>query len=201
MVEYVVPVPARDRAAVPLLTQARGTWVTSSVLALKKRGHFERYIAQLQPEDHDALVFAVAASWMPVDLVLRHYEACDRLALPPDELFAIGSDVTTRVHASSLALGRSVASATGVTPWTILERLDRAWARVAVGGGVAVAKLGPKEARVEILGFQFARIRYNRIATRGIVHGLVAVLAQSAWVHEIEPLCTSTALGFKVQWA
>jgi hypothetical protein len=199
-VEYVVPIPGGDRGAVPLMTECRGTWVTSSILALRKRELFVRYTELLAPTDHDPLVYATPSSWMPVDLVMRHYEACDKLDLTVEELLSIGVDVTERVNASSLALGRNVASATGVTPWTILGRLDKGWARIAVGGAVAVAKLGPKEARVEVLGFPFARIYYNRIATRGILRGLLTLVCQTVWVQEIEALCGSRQLAFRIQW-
>ncbi len=200
-VEYVVPPPAGAPKDVPISSQFRSTWVTGSVLALKNRGHFERYLTFLPPADHDPIVFAIPQSWMPASLMVRHYEACEKLELPDEEILTLGADVTKRVHAASLALGRSIASATGLTPWTILERMDKLWGRVTIGGGVGVAKLGPKEARVEIYGFPVAHLRYNRVGTRGILHGSLAMLCQSIWVHEVRSMCTATSLGFRVQWA
>ena len=182
------------------MTEFRGTWLTTSVRALGKRGLMDRYTSFLAPADRDLILYCDAVSWIPADLVVRHYEACDRLQLSVGELLAIGSEVTERVHGPSLALGRSIATASGVTPWTILGRVDKLWRRVMQGGGVAVAKVGPKEARVELLGFPVAHIHYNRIATRGIIRALVGVLCSRVWVHEVQSLCTRTTLGYRAQW-
>jgi hypothetical protein len=119
---------------------------------------------------------------------------------PPKTALDIGTDVTQRVHASALALGRSVAMATGLTPWTILSRVDKLWARATVGGAVTVEKLGPKEARIEVIGFPVSHIPYNRVATRGIVRGFLLLLGSSVWAHEVPALCTSTTLGYRLQW-
>ena len=184
-----------------MATSFRSTWVTSSIAALQRRGFFERYAGLIAEADRLEILGCAPASWLPAALVVRHYEACERLSLPNETLLEIGADVTQRVHAPALALGRSVATASGVTPWTILGKFDRLWARVSAGGALAVAKLGPKEARVEVLSVPIAHLRYNRVATRGILLGIVSLFCKSAWVHEITPLCTRTTLGYRVQWA
>jgi hypothetical protein len=198
--EYVLPLLV-PRSSVHEVSVFRSTWVTSSIQALQKRGIYGAYAAQLAPADLQAIAYCAPASWLDAQLVVRHYEACDRLALPTDTLLEIGADVTQRVHASALALGRSVAAASNMTPWTILHRFDKLWARVAVGGAVGVAKLGPKEARVELLGFPVAKIRYNRVATRGILRGMVGLFCNSVWVHELPALCSQSTLGYRIQWA
>jgi len=198
--EYVIPFVA-PRSSVHEVTLFRSTWVTSSIQALQKRSIYRAYTVQIAPADLEAITYCAPASWLDASLVVRHYEACDRLALPNDTVLEIGADVTQRVHASALALGRSVAAASNMTPWTILNRFDKLWARVAVGGAVAVAKLGPKEARVELLGFPVAGIRYNRVGTRGILRGMVGLFCNAVWVHELSALCTPTTLGYRIQWA
>jgi hypothetical protein len=182
------------------VTHFRGTWLTSSVQALRKRDLFDRYVALVAPADRDPIVYCAAVSWVPTELVVRHYDACEQLALPTETLLEIGTEVTQRVHASSLALGRSVANASGVTPWSILGRVDKLWSRAVMGGAVGVAKTGPKDARVELLGFPVSHLRYNRIATRGIIHGMIALFASSVWVSEIAQLCTPTSLAYRAQW-
>ncbi len=183
-----------------MVSQFRSTWVTSSIRALQTRGLLDQYSSVLAPEHRDAILYCVPGSWIPASLVVTHYEACEKLELSTTTLLEIGGDVTRRVHGPALALGRNVASAGGVTPWTILGRLDKLWTRATVGGAVGVAKLGPKQARVEVVGFPLAHLRYNRVGTRGIVHGVVQLFCTSAFVHEVTPLCTKTTLGFRVQW-
>ncbi len=198
--EYVLPPPS-ERTRIPHVTELRSTWVTGSIRALQTRGLLDRYTEHLSVKDRTALVYCVPGSWLSAALVMRHYEACDRLALSTATLLEVGSEVTRRIHGPALALGRSVASASGVTPWTILGRLDKLWGRVTKGGAVVVARLGPKEARVEVIGLPVARLRYNRIATAGIVRGVVQLFCRSTWVHELPAICTSTTLGYNLQWA
>ncbi len=198
--EYVLALTA-PRESIPLVSLFRSTWITSSIQALKKRGVYDQYTSLISAADRDAILYCSPASWLDAALVVRHYEACDRLQLSTETVLDIGADVTRRAQAPSLALGRSIATAASVTPWTILTRMDKLWTRGAVGGGIAVAKLGPKEARVEIFGFPVAHIRYNRVATRGILRGVVAAFCSAAWVHEVASLCARTTLGYRVQWA
>jgi hypothetical protein len=198
--EEIIPIrvpPSR----VPTVSRFRSTWLTSSVLSLQKRGLIERYLTFLPKEDHAAVLYAPPASWIETALVVRHYEACDSLKLPTVTLLEIGRDVVQRFHASSLAVARGFAAAAGMTPWTILRRLDALWSRAMVGGAVGVTKLGPKEARIELLGFPVSHIEYNRIATRGIIHGLVELFCTKVWVHEMSRMCSRLTLGYRVQWA
>jgi hypothetical protein len=190
--------PKLPRHAVPVVSSFRSTWVASSVLALRGNGLIERYTAQLAPDDRPLLLYAVAGSWLPADLVVRHYEACDRLGLEESSIFENGAAVTKHVHGSTLT---RVARAVGVTPWTLFAQLDRLWDRVMLGGAVAVGKVGPKEARVELLGFPLAHIRYNRIATRGILHALCTEFCRRVFVREEPAFCTRTTLGYRLQWA
>lgn len=200
MTDYVLPPPAERRHIAPV-SEFRSTWVTGSIRALETRGLLERYSERLSLSDREALVYCIPGSWLSAPLVVTHYEACDRLALSNATLLEIGSEVTRRIHGPALALGRSVASASGVTPWTILGRLDKLWGRVTRGGAVVVARLGPKEAHVEAIGLPVAHLRYNRIAMAGILRGVVQLFCRSVWVHEVPELCTPTALGYRIQWA
>ena len=198
--EYILPLQV-PRSNVPIVTLYRSTWVTGSVQALQKRGAYDAYQRQIGTADLEAIKFCPPASWVDASLVMRHYEACDRLHLSTETLLEIGADVTQRVNASALALGRSLVAASSVTPWTLLGRLDKLWTRTLVGGAVTVAKLGPKEARIELLGFPVAKVRYNRIAMRGILRGTIGLFCASVWVHELSAHCTPTTLGYRIQWA
>jgi hypothetical protein len=77
----------------------------------------------------------------------------------------------------------------------------RLWSQVWVGGAVATFKLGPKEARVEIVGWPCSRITYCRIAMRGLLVGQTELFCSKAFAREIASLCTPTSLGYRVAWA
>jgi hypothetical protein len=178
----------------------RSAWVTSSWAALQKRGLYDRYVSTIAPDDLKALKLAAVGSWIDAARVAQHYEACDRLGLSTDATLEMGVEVTDRVNAAALAVGRGFVELASLTPWSVLEHVDRFWARAAVGGAVTVAKLGPKEARVELHGLTVARIRYNRIASRGILRGMLGLFCRSIWAHELPALCTATTLGYHLQW-
>jgi hypothetical protein len=198
--EVFVPFPA-PLSLVPQVTRFRSSWVTASIHSLRERGLYERYQSNLGEEDRAALLFAPLGSWMPIGLVLTHYEACDQLALPLGVLVSMGREVTQRIHGGALSLAVKMATGAGVTPWTLFGHMPRLWPRVMEGGGVGVFRLGPKEARVELVGFPLARIGYVRAATAGMLEAMTDAFCTRAWVHEVRALCTSSTLAYRVQWA
>jgi hypothetical protein len=190
----------RPKAQVPPVTQFRSTWLIASVAELRNRGLFERYLPGLKPEYHDAVTSSVAGVWLPVDVAVAHYEACERLDLPHEEQLAIGRSVTELVHKTSYSLAIRLVKEAGVTPWACLAQQRRLWRRVWQGGDVAVFKLGPKEARIEVVGWPCARVPYCRRALRGLLIGQSELFCKKAYATEIPRLCTPTSLSYRISW-
>jgi hypothetical protein len=94
-----------------------------------------------------------------------------------------------------------LAKGAGVTPWTVLFRLQELWARIWIGGGVQVAKLGPKEARVEIAGWPCAESSYCRTAMRGVIPAVTDLFCQKSYANELRSFATRTALAYRLSWA
>lgn len=200
--EILLPFPGGvGRDAVAVAKQFRATWLAGSLRALRERGYYERYLAQLPREFHDAVLSSVAGTWLPTEVAVAHYDACDRLELAPHELFEIGREVTRQVHGTVLGFIVRLAKGAGATPWTVLPKLGDLWNRIWIGGGVCVVKLGPKEGRVEIAGWPCARTTYCRVAMRGVVTSLVELFCQRAYASEIRALSTPLTLGFRLSWA
>lgn len=200
--EVVVAFPggvSRDR--VPIAASFRSTWLSSSLRALKERGLMDRYLAALPREHHEAVLTTVAGVWLPTAVATAHYQACEALALAEDEQIAIGAEVGR--HAQGTVLGTAVRLArdVGVTPWTILERLPQVWLRIWQGGAVAIYRLGPKDARLEIAGWPCARIPYLRTAMRGVVGGLIELFCRKAYVTPLPKLCGTNVLAYRISWA
>ncbi|MEI7894478.1 MAG: hypothetical protein WCI05_15395 [Myxococcales bacterium] len=189
------------KAQVTMVTRFKSTWVTSSQLALRERGVFDRYKELLPVELHTALVFAVAGEWLPTPLVVSHYECCDQLGLSDAEVFTVGAAVTRRVHDSALRWVAGLATATGaVTPWTILSRLDRLWDRVIENGGIAVFQVGPQDARIELAAFPLAHVMYIRLALRGVLTAVTELFCKRATVREVRELRRPHQLTFLASW-
>jgi hypothetical protein len=184
-----------------MATYFRTTWLGSSLLALRERGHFDRYLTFLPPQHHDAILTSVAGSWLPVEVAVEHYRACDRLMLSKAEMWEIGLDVTRRVHGTSLALMIRLAKQSGVTPWAALAQLNRLWERIWRGGGCAVYKAGPKEAIVEVIQWPCAEIPYVRRTIPSVLLGVMELFCNKAYVSDVPRLATASSLGMKVQWA
>jgi hypothetical protein len=198
--EVIVPfVP--DREHVPSATHIRSTLIASSVSALRARALFDAYRANLEPSRRDDLPATVAGYWLPITEGIAHYEACDRLALSMHDLIDNGASVGERNTKSALSLAAKLAVGGGATPWTVLQQSRRLWERAFQGSGVAVFKLGPKEARFEIVSWPLARIDYNRISFRGILRSMLQPFCTQVYVNDIPRLCTPTTVGYRVAWA
>jgi hypothetical protein len=199
--EVILPFPhGLGRAAVHAATQFRATWLAGSLRAIRERGHFQRYLEHLPPSFHEPILQSVAGTWLPTPVALAHYAACDKLKLPVPELVEIGREVTRQVHGTVLGFIVKVAKGAGVTPWSVLVKLGDLWARVWVGGGVCVVKLGPKEARIEVAGWPCAGTTYCRVAMRGICAALLELFCEKAYANEIPALCTPQTLGYRLSW-
>ena len=196
-----LPFPAASKELVPLATQFRSTWLTSSIRAIKERGRWDEYLTHLPREHHRAVTDSVAGTWLPVSIAVAHYEACDHLAFPQQELVAIGREVHTYAQASVLSMLVKMTKGAGVTPWAAFSQFNRLWDRVWIGGGVAVYRIGPKEARMEIVGWPCSRSNYIRHAMRGVTVGMLEMFCTKAYVKDLPRYCTATTLGYRCAWA
>jgi hypothetical protein len=197
--EAVLPfsVPKRQ---IPIATQFRSTWLTSSILSLRERNKLEEYLALLPAEHHESVMNSVAGLWLPTEVAIAHYSACGALGFTTQEMIDIGLDVTRRVHGTMLSLMVRLAKGAGATPWVALENTQRLWERVWVGGAVAVFKVGPKEARMEIAGWPCSVVPYCRIALRGVTLGIVEMFCRKAYVLDLPRLCGPNELAYRIAW-
>src|SRR5262249_36050883 len=148
-----LPAPVEEIA---LVRQVRGSLIASSLTTVRERGLLQAYTAALPLEHHASIFGGTAAQWVPTPIAMAHYRALDALGLPSSEVFEMGRSVAGRVQGTVLATAARMAKSSGVTPWLPLSTLNRLWARLFDGGAVAVYKLGPKEARIDIVRVPFA---------------------------------------------
>jgi hypothetical protein len=193
-------------------TRFRSTWLTTSVRSLRERKLLAAYLDRLPPVHHEAVLQAVVGVWLPVEVAIAHYEACDGLGLEDKEIVAIGAEASDRAQRTTLGTATRLAAGAGVTPWALLSQLQRFWERIWIGGAVGVFAHGPpgpgderagaaKEARVEIVSWSCARIPYCRVGMRGVFLGMTEMFCRKAFVHEIAEGCSASTLAYLVQWA
>ena len=199
--EVLVQFPGGRREHVPPTQRFRSTWLSSSLRSLRERNLLDRYLTILPAQHHEAVLNSIVGVWLPVEVAVAHYSACDALQIGVGEAVTIGREATNRVHGTVLSTFVRLAKGAGVTPWTVLVRLQELWGRIWLGGGVKVVKLGPKEARIEIASWPCAASGYCRAAMRGVIPGVTDLFCQKSYANEITPLTTKSSLGYLLSWA
>jgi hypothetical protein len=179
----------------------RSTVLISSRAALEASGRFDAYEGHLLTSHREALRNAIAGTWLPLDLAVAHYAACDALALGTTEQVNMGRKTGDRVNGTLLGTIARLARSAGVTPWTVLEQLPRFWSRGFDGGELSLEKLGPKEARVNILEQPLMRFGYFRHGLAGTAERQLAPFCSRAYVR-VERFDPRTfAMSYRYQWA
>jgi hypothetical protein len=198
--EVFVPFPG-PLETIGSTTRVRSTLIASSLRSLREHGHFDAYFAKLEPAWRDAILHSVAGVWMPVGAGTAHYRACDALQLSPVEQIEIGREVGDRIQGTFLASMVRAARGAGVTPWRALSYTDKLYGRLFEGGGMAVVKLGPKEARVDMANNPIVGVGYFRNGLRGLYQVAVELFCTKAYVTNIPNLATETSCALKISWA
>lgn len=168
------------------VTHLRSTLLQSSLHALRERGHFDAWSAAIGPDHRATILEAVGPAWLPLEVGISHYQACDDLALPQQELQAIGQAVGSRVRATFLNTVTKTMNQTGVSLWTFVPQFGRLWGRLFMGGSAMIAKAGPKDVQLDLRGLSLTRFAYFRHAFGGLVRAALLVLgARTAYINVV----------------
>jgi hypothetical protein len=178
----------------------RSTLITTSIHSLRDRGLFDRYAAGLDEAHRDALLTAVAGVWLPIDAAVAHYEACEALRLGVAEQLAIAQEVGDRVHGTFLGVMMRMARTAGVTPWSALALSGKLYERLFSGGGIAVTRKGPKDARVDIVGNALCSIEYFRVGLRGVYQAALQLFCQRVTTFELPWRRAAHAMAVRISW-
>jgi hypothetical protein len=203
------PTMARDGAEEQLLfhpgdgpvVQVRSTLIQSSLQSLRARHLGDEYARHLDPRHHDIIFNTMVPVWLPIAVAFAHYEACELLGLTEQEQVDMGSAVSQRVQGGFLRTLATTGRNLGATPWTILMKLGRVWDRTFQGGGYALYKVGPKDARCELLNTPLARFGYYRNAQRGAFVMAASIFAQRAFCSLVPRRSGNDRLAFSIAWA
>ncbi|HEY2513683.1 MAG TPA: hypothetical protein VGI39_22595 [Polyangiaceae bacterium] len=197
--EAVVALTKPPEALGPV-TKVRSTLITTSLRTLTERQLAERYFIELAPEHRSTVQNMVAGAWVPVEVAIAHYTACDALDLSSAVQLEIGQQVGSRIQGTLLGTMANLSKQAGATPWTFLSRLDRLYDRLAIGGGVSVDKRAPKEALVNMYGVPLFDIPYFATAWRGVIQGLCELFCGKAYAKHGQ-LSTKQRITYIVAWA
>jgi hypothetical protein len=195
--ECLIAAPAGVRA----VTDVRSTLLQSSIGTLRNRGYYERYLTLLSPTYRDAILGSIAPEWMPLEAAIAHYDACQRLELSSAELVHLGEDVGSRIQGTFIGTIVRKARTIGLTPWVPLAQFQRLWERLMQGGGIALYRTGPKDARIEVYQLPLARFPYFRSAFCGVIaSGIKIGSGRAVTVRTGDDRNAEAKLVFRASW-
>jgi hypothetical protein len=182
-------------------TGVRSTLVQSSLATLKTLGFYTRYLEVVSPQYREAILGSIAPAWLPVEVALAHYQACDDLKLSQQELITIGETVGDRMQGPFMETLTRAARGMGVTPWLLLKRFDVLWDRLMQGGSIELTKVGPKDLMIEIRSARLPRYAYFRTAFCGVVRaGYKYVGVRTAYVRAAQWDATNDRFVMRAAW-
>jgi hypothetical protein len=196
--EIVVPF---DEGKHKPATDLRSTLLTTSIQSLRARGLYDRYTGLLPAAHREAILTSVAGVWLPMNVGVAHYTTCDSLGLAAAEQFAIGQEVGDRVQGTLLGLVVRTAKTAGLTPWAGLSNCTRLYTRLFQGGSVRLVKLGPKEARLELVNNALSASPHYRNGFRGVAVAGAELFCQKAYGTELPRLTSPTTFAMRISWA
>ncbi len=185
------------------MTAIRSTLITSSLASLRLRGLLSRYEAAQQSPHRDTILRCVAGEWLPFEVGLAHYRACDDLGLSPELQVAIGKDVSRRIHDTFLSMIVKMARGAGVTPWLLLGKGNILHGRLYRGAGMRIVRLGDKAARVELARHAMLEVPYYRNAVVGVYTAGVELLSRNVDCRVLKAESSEPArrLVMRIDWA
>jgi len=181
----------------PAVVQVRGALLVSSLQTLRDLGYFPRYSAKLPAALHDSVVYALASSWLPTELAMAHYGACDAMELDDAELEGIGERVSARImgtFVATLLRGTRMVGA-DLRPVLVLQQFHRLWDRLVLGGSCTVRQTGPKDAVIEVRGIPMFRYRYFRMGYTSLIRGAGLIIGRTLYTRVLRGSDTGQSLS------
>jgi predicted secreted protein len=192
---YPLP-PARPK----MVRAVRSTLVTSGLVALRERGLYERYAANLAPTHLETVRGLVAGTWLPAELMGAHYAAWDALGLSAEDVRVIGTNIAARVGENMLLAIKNLTAIAGVTPWDALAQYGRLWTRAFDGGGIRIERAGPKDATLHFSEVPFARSNYFQGSLVAIHDQALGMFAGKMYTRVLMGSTHDTGFSMRMAW-
>lgn len=165
--EVLVP---HDPTRGPVVS-VRRMLVHSSIAELRQSNVYDRYCSLIEPASLARISELIGPGFLPVELALEHWGACDRLGLSDDQILAIGENAGEKMKDALLVAARSTGAEQSAerAPWALIPAYARMDRRLYEGGSTQYVRLGPKQVQVEHAGNMLFAIRYWRTAHVGFM--------------------------------
>jgi hypothetical protein len=203
LVPYVPPqaeVILRLPSPIKPIAHVRSAFILGSIAGMKESGHYDAYLRVLPEQHRMEILTAVAGTWLPVATAVAHYRACDKLGLGTADASRRGRAAFERLGGIAYGTALQMARQAGATPWTFLPSLQRFWGRAYDGGALAVYKLGPKDARIDLLASSLCEVPYYRHALGGLLEGLVSLFCKKVYLRDGRQPDGAESASFRTEW-
>ncbi len=197
--EFVVP-PPLSKADTPLVDAVRGFVFSSGRRWMEQQGLTERFRALLPPDLELAWGGMTTDEWIPLDLALRAYAACDALNLSAAEQIDLGRFVSQANNGVLVSTMVRLVGKLGATPWTALRHVDRMWRRSNRGGAVAVYKLGERAARLDVWKCPLAGSPFFVTSMRGAIGAGMEAFCARPILSDVPGSVTADGFAMKLTW-
>jgi hypothetical protein len=141
-------------------THIRSTLLQTSLRGVRTQGNFQRWEAFVDPVHRDTILDAIAPSWLPIEVGLAHYLACDRFDLDDAVLEQIGEGVGAQLQSTLLGVASKIALS-ALSQEAINQCFLKLWPRLCKGGQMQLHNNG-KIMTIELRGAMLPRSRYFR---------------------------------------
>jgi hypothetical protein len=182
------------------VTRVRSTLLSASLQSVRDMGWEKRYFAALPAARHDEMRTLIAGMWMPLELAVAHYTACDGMDLRSDEVMEVGKAVSLRTQKTFVGTLGSIAAGAGATPWHLYKNGHRIWGRIFDGGDNIAYRLGPKDIEIIALGCPLLLIRYFRVSFCAYYAALAGLVAKSVHWRELPERRGEPSIAMRVSW-
>jgi hypothetical protein len=192
--DVILELPPR----VPPVRNVRSTLILASVETVRRLGRFDDYERALAPEHKETILQVIAAQWLPIEVALAHYTACDALGVSNETTLQAGRSTFEGARGTLLGTAVRMARGAGITPWNLWPLSMRFWSRGCDGGAVGIVRAGPKDVHATIAECPLFASQYFRVGLRGLIAGLTELFCTRAYVTERRH--RNHTVEYRVQW-
>jgi hypothetical protein len=185
------------------VTDVRGIVLQGALAQFKAAGHLDDYMRHYPAEHAATLTQALASSWVPVDVVVAHYDTLERMALSDAQISGaaeqLGASLFDQLFATIVRAIRTAGGGAGI--WFGFKQTDRIWSRLYNGGACRILQVGPKDALYTISGLPNVNGRASRLSQCGFLRGVMSI-STKACVIRVVPSRTSEhdTLTLSISW-
>jgi hypothetical protein len=153
------------------LSAVRRMLVHSSIAEIGSLGLYDTYVDQIPRSALDRIKELIGPGWMPVELAIAHYTACDKLHIEDEAIFRLGLRAGDKMGSALLVAGAQPRIETkDRSPWPLLPAFARMGRRIYDGASAQYVRTGPNSLQVEYYGNPLFSFHYYRVAHTGFMH-------------------------------